>query len=305
MRRSAVALLAFVLAALVVACSPSATSTIGAPAPGRGGVAQDGSTGDFAVAPVSPEKAQPPRSVPAGNAAAPGQIPAPIAFEPDRALILTGNVALRSKDPWAVAERAQAIAIGLGGGVMGLNQSGTGDQRTAAVTIRVPSDRFNEALRQLRSIDAEVLSSSVDGKDVTDQFVDLKARLTAKQAEEARYLALLARADKIEDILKIDQALGSVRTQVEQLTGQINSIRSRTEFSTISVSVSSAPVVVTPVPGGAWDPARTAERAVGTLLSFFRVAADAAIWVAVLGWLPGLVLLATWLGARTLRRVIA
>ena len=305
MRRSSVALLAFLLAALVVACGPGATSTIGAPAPGRGGGSADASVGAAPIAPGALEKALPPQSATAGSAAAPGQIPAPIAFEPDRALILIGSVALRSKDPWAVAERAQAIAIGLGGGVMGLNQSGTGDQRSAAVTIRVPSDRFNEALRQLRSIDAEVLSSSVEGKDVTDQFVDLKARLTAKQAEEARYLALLTRADKIEDILKINQALSLVRTQVEQLTGQLNSIRSRTEFSTISVSVSGVPAVVTPVPGGAWDPSRTADRAVGTLLAFFRVAADAAIWLLVLGWLPELLILVAWIGARTLRRVTA
>lgn len=52
--------------------------------------------------------------------------------------------------------------------------------------------------------DVEVARVDVKGEDRTEQFIDLEARLKAKQAEEQRYLALLARAEKIDDILKID-----------------------------------------------------------------------------------------------------
>ncbi|CAN5200523.1 DUF4349 domain-containing protein [soil metagenome] len=218
-------------------------------------------------------------------------IPVPAALDPARALILTANIAMRAQDPWAVADRAQAVAVSLGGDVVGLSQSGTAEQRTASLTLRVPSDRFNDALRQLRDLrEVEVVSSNVESKDVTDQFVDLEARLRAKHAEEQRYIALLARADKIEDILRIDQALASVRTQIEQLTGQVNSIKSRTQFSTIGVSVT--PLATTIPPAGVYDPAKTAERALAALLATFRVVADAAIWVLVFGWIPLLGLIA-------------
>ena len=87
----------------------------------------------------------------------------------------------------------------------------------------------------------------MDGKDVTDQFVDLKARLAAKQAEELRYNALLTRAATIDEILKIDAALSNVRTQIEQLQGQVNSIASRTQFSVITMSITPAATpIVTP-----------------------------------------------------------
>jgi len=217
-------------------------------------------------------------------------IPVAQAFDPERALILTATVAMRASDPWAVSEKAQQIATALGGDIMGLNQSGTKDDRTANLVLRVPSDRFNEALRQLRGLDAEVTSSSVDGKDVTDQFVDLKARLAAKQSEEQRYLALLVRADKVDDILKIDQALGSVRTQVEQLTGQINSISSRTKFSTISVSITPVGPIVTTDPKPAWDPSRTIAAALAALALVFRGVADLAIWLLIFGWIPLVIL---------------
>lgn len=240
-----------------------------------------------------------------GSAPQPGGIPVPAALDPTRALILTASIAMRAPDPWAAADRAQGIATSLGGDVMSLSQSGSGDQRAASMTLRVPADKFNDALRALRSLaDVEVLSSNVDSKDVTEQFVDLEARLRAKQAEETRYLALLARADKIEDILRIDQVLNAVRTQIEQLTGQLNSMKSRTTFSTISLSIVPAGVVPLGDPK-VYDPSKTVERAVAALGAMLRVAADLAIWLLVLGWLPLLLLGAVFTALRYRRQTTA
>jgi hypothetical protein len=240
---------------------------------------------------------------PAGQ---PQPVPVPLAFDPERALILTATVGMRAKDPWAISDRVQAIAVGLGGDVMGLSQSGSGEQRSATVILRVPQQRFNDALRQIRDVaDVEVVSSNVEGKDVTDQFVDLQARLRAKQAEEQRYLVLLARADKIEDILRIDQVLAQTRTQIEQLTGQLNSIKARTEFSTIAITIAPLPVSPAPTPDPkAYDPSKTIERAVAAFVSVVRVFADAAIWALVFGWIPLVLLGLAVLASRTRGRVL-
>lgn len=270
-------LAALLLAACATTAAPSGTTAfdsrpaVGAPAvPESQAIAADGA-----------------KAASGGTSAVP-PIPVPQAFDPTRALILTANVSLKAKDAWVVSDRAQAIAVGLGGDVMSLSQSGSGEHRSATLTLRVPQARFNDALRQLREIpDVEVLSSNVDGKDVTDQFVDLEARLSAKKAEEARYLALLGRAEKIEDILRIDSVLAQVRTQIEQLTAQVNSIKSRTTYSTIIVQVS--PAGPAPLPTGdpkAYDPSKTIERAITALVSLLRYAADAAIWTLVFGWIP-------------------
>src|SRR5438874_13605993 len=120
----------------------------------------------------------------------------------DRNLILTAKIDMRSKDPWATSDRAQAIASGLGGDVLNLTQTGSGDTRSASLTIRVPSSRFADALQQLRTLEGEIQTSGVSAQDVTDQFVDLQARLAAKQAVEQRYIAILKRANKIVEILE-------------------------------------------------------------------------------------------------------
>ena len=291
-------LLATIAIGLLAACSGAGAGAIGQSAPGAMGIARDGGP-----APALAEGAPAGKGVPTTdqNVARPGGIPVPAALDPTRALILTASISMRASDPWAAADRAQAIATGVGGDVMSLSQSGSGEQRSASMTLRVPADKFNDALRALRSLsDVDVLSSSVDSKDVTEQFVDLEARLRAKQAEETRYLALLARADKIEDILRIDQSLNAVRMQIEQLTGQLNSMKSRTTFSTISLSITPTGVIPVGDPR-LYDPSKTVERAVAALGVMLRVAADLVIWLLVFAWIP-LLLVAGVFAAQRARR---
>ena len=271
---------------LIAACSTASTTTqgrgsgVGAPAPG----AVDSVSGF------------------SGNAAsAPDKGISTVVVSPDRNLILTAKIDMRSKDPWATSDRAQAIANGLGGDVLNLTQSGSGDTRSASLTIRVPSSRFADALQQLRTLEGEVQTSGVSAQDVTDQFVDLQARLAAKQAEEQRYIAILNRANTIDDILKVDASLSNVRTQIEQLTGQINSIKQRTDYSTISMSISTIAVLPGDTTTKAWDPAKTVTRALAALGAMMQVFADVVIWLVVFGWLPLLALAAVVFATRMRR----
>jgi len=271
---------------LIAACSAASTTTqgrgpeVGAPAPG----AVDSGSGFSVNAASAPDKGIP-----------------TVVVSADRNLILTAKIDMRSKDPWATSDRAQAIASGLGGDVLNLTQSGSGDTRSASLTIRVPSSRFADALQQLRTLEGEVQTSGVSAQDVTDQFVDLQARLAAKQAEEQRYIAILNRANTIDDILKVDASLSNVRTQIEQLTGQINSIKQRTDYSTISMSISTIAVLPGDTTTKAWDPAKTVTRALAALGAMMQVFADVVIWLVVFGWLPLLALAAVVFATRMRR----
>src|SRR5437660_1389221 len=162
--------LAWVLPAilLLAACSASqGTTTSGG---GASTVTRDAG-GVTSVAAAKPVPA-----APQGSEIGTNGVPVPQAFDPTRSVILTANIAMRASDPWATAEKAQSVAIDLGGDVIGLNESGGKDDRVASLTLRVPSLQFTEALRRLRALDADVTGSTVNGQDVSDQFVDLKAR---------------------------------------------------------------------------------------------------------------------------------
>jgi Domain of unknown function (DUF4349) len=277
---------------LATACSSAGSSPA---AQGRGG--EVGAPAPGAVDSFS--------SVSGNAASAPDKGIPTVVVTGDRNLILTAKIDMRTKDPWATSDRAQAIASGLGGDVLNLSQSGTADTRSASLTIRVPSNRFGDALQQLKSLEGEVQTSGVSAQDVTDQFVDLQARLTAKQAEEQRYLAILNRANTIDEILKVDASLGTVRTQIEQLTAQINSIKARTEFSTISMSISTLSALPGDTTSKVWDPAKTVGRALAALGAMMQVFADAVIWLIVFGWLPLLALAAVVFATARMRRTTA
>jgi len=273
------------LALIGAACSAAQSTPTGvaAPAPmAGGGIADSASKG----------------SVPNGVSAAEG---IPTLLAQTRDLIMTANVSMRSDDPWKTADAAKAIAQGLGGTLLALSESGTGTQRSATMVMSVPSTRFDDAINALKKLDGDVVSSSVDAKDVTDQLVDLDARITTLKAEEQRYLALFNRANTVDEMLKVQSALSQLRTQIEQLSAQQKNMKDRVAFSTISLSV--APIT-TPVPNEPltkWDPARTFSAAATALVAMLRAFADVAIWLLVFGWIP-LVALAIALVATRTRR---
>ena len=259
------------LAILLTAACASAgapTSSVGAPGIGSGAYA------------VGATDAKAP--VPGGVSTEQG---IPTLSSTTRDLIITANIQMRSNDPWASADAARQIAAGLGGDVVALSQSGTGDQRSAQLTIRVPSNRVDDALNQIKKLDGEVLTSNVSAKDVTDQLVDLNARLVAKQAEETRYVQLFAQAKTVDEMLRVDGALANVRTQIEQLQAQLKTTKDHVDFSTISMSVTPLlPSVGDPT--GTWDPSRTFAKALATLGLLARGIADIASWGLVFLWIP-------------------
>ncbi len=217
----------------------------------------------------------------------------------ERKLTYSADVELRAKDPWAVAEQARAIPRELGGDLLSMVQSGESDDRSARLSMRVPAAKFEDALARLRKLDAEVTASSVDTKDVTDQFVDLNARLASKQREEQQYLTLLSQSKTVDDTLKVSQALARVRTEIEQIQGQLKALTGRIDYSRISVTINNVADITT---ASAWQPARTAAQALVALVSLLKFVGDLVIWLVIVGWLPALLIAAFVYLRRAYRR---
>ena len=92
-------------------------------------------------------------------------------------------------------------------------------QRGNEVTLRLPAAQFDTAFAALRGM-GRVLSETREATDVTEQYVDLGIRLENAQRSRARLLELLAKADKVEDILKIEEQLRRLSEEIERLEGQ-------------------------------------------------------------------------------------
>jgi len=112
--------------------------------------------------------------------------------------------------------------------------SGEENDRRGWISIRVPDGKFEQALAELRDLSVRVESESTDSQDVTEEYVDLQSRLKNAQATENQYLALLQKAENVEDILRIYERLSQVRSEIEQLKGRIQYLENTSSMSLIS-----------------------------------------------------------------------
>lgn len=133
--------------------------------------------------------------------------------------------------------------------VEGMRLGSSGSKRNASYTARVPADRLGEFLNSAGSV-GTVVSRSTGGEDVTQSYYDTDTRLKSLKTEQARLLELMQKAEKIDDVLSIEQRLTDVQTQIEQLTGELKKMDSLVSLATVTVSISEVEAITEPAAEG-------------------------------------------------------
>ncbi len=211
----------------------------------------------------------------------------------DRLVIQNADLSIVVADPQAKMTAIAEMAKQMGGFVVSSNlyqtyiQSG-GTAPEGAITIRVPADKLDAALSQIKANAVEVRNENRSGQDVTDQYVDLQSRLKAKQAAEQKLLQIMEKAEKTEDVLNVFYQLSAVQSDIEVLKGQIKYYEQAAALSAISVTLI-AEATIKPIEIGGWKPQGVARDAVQTLINFMQGFVNFLIWL-VLFILPMLVL---------------
>jgi hypothetical protein len=201
----------------------------------------------------------------------------------DQKIIKTGDISIEVPDVTKALARVRAMALQLGGYVGG-SQAGTRDE-PATLTLRIPAERFDDALARLHELDGDVVVEATSEQDVTSAVVDLEARITNLQASEKQYRTLLAQAVKVEDILAVQTRLDDVRGQIEQLQAQHKELSGLADLSTLTVTL--IPSALQQAAGN-WDPGKTIADAVAALVGVAQSIGNGAIWFVIV-WLPVLI----------------
>lgn len=154
-----------------------------------------------------------------------------------RQIISQGSVSVEVPDVATASARVRAIAEGVGGFVEQLSSSGVDEFQQSTLTVRVPQDEFFSIFEEIKAL-GKVQNENAGSEDVTERFIDLEARLKSAQREEASLLSLLDRAENVSEILIIERELSRVRTELEQVQGQLNFLERRVDLATITVFLS-------------------------------------------------------------------
>jgi hypothetical protein len=102
--------------------------------------------------------------------------------------------------------------------------------------IRVPAENFDKLMQDLETLANKVENKSISAEDVTEQFIDIEARLKTKKEVETRYRQLLALAKNVNEMISIESQIGNVRSEIESMEGQLNYMKNQVSLSTIKLS---------------------------------------------------------------------
>jgi len=242
MRRVHLGTLAVVLLLLVAGCSGAA--------PGGGqdtGLSGGGGTGSDGGAPES-------TAAPSNDDAVDDKGSATFDRE-DRAIIRTGAVSLTVDSYGNASDRIASLAREQGGYVATTKRATRGEgNRTwtsGRIVVRVPSESFTESYATIQTF-GEVEESTADTQDVTEQLVDIEARLETLRAERDRLRELYEEANDTETVLRVSEELSDVQTEIERLTARKRNLENRVAYSTITVELNERPPETptpTPSPG--------------------------------------------------------
>ncbi len=165
---------------------------------------------------------------------------------------------------------------------------------SAELTLRVPSDRYHDALARFQQL-GQVENLRERAQDVTEEFVDLEARLRNLKRSEEQLLALLKRTGRVSDLLQVERELAQRRSEIERLEGRLRLLTHQVAFSTLHVTLTE--FRPRPVPETAFSVPKVFADAVRVLVVVLRAMVVIAIWVLVFGvfWVP---LLGVWWFAR-------
>jgi hypothetical protein len=223
----------------------------------------------------------------------------PSAAEPaDRKIARNTSLDLVVQKPREVADKIHALATRFGGYLVSSQVSGAG-ATFASTQIRVPADRAEEAVAEIRKLAVRVENERTEAEDVTKQYVDLAARLRNHRAAEQQFLQILKRATTVKDTLEVTDKLNDVRGQIEQAQAEFTTLYRRVETVTINVELRAEADVQ--VLGLQWRPLFRAKLAVrdaaeafadyaATMFGFILQLPVIALWLvtvvgfAALGW---------------------
>jgi hypothetical protein len=197
--------------------------------------------GDSSGRPVSGGFVLPPASTASTSSDDPESVPTA-----DRRIARTGEVHCRVEDLREARAFVMARVAAASGYVALEHHDDGGAAWTLSMRVRVPAERFDGVVAALHGL-GSVTFEHLEAEDVTAQWVDVEARLVAKQTMEKRFLELVARAATVAEVLAVERELGVVRSEIESMTARRQALGEQVAMSALTI------VCAAPRPTGAFD----------------------------------------------------
>lgn len=159
---------------------------------------------------------------------------------------------------------------------------------TATVIVRLPSSYLEKALEYFKKLAVKVIHENIYGMDITDQYIDIEAKLKTLYTTKEKFEEILNKATKIEDLLNLQREIINLQSQIDTLKGQKQYLEQNTKLAKITIYLSTDELALPYTPSESWRPKLIFKQAVRSLIGNLRKVGTILIWLTVysLIWLP-------------------
>lgn len=165
----------------------------------------------------------------------------------DRKIISTANLRMEVDSVRTALNEITNLTQDSGGFISSSSIYETGGRYNGRLTVRVPQKNFYSTI-ELFETAGKVRSKEISGQDVTEEYIDLEARLGNLEKQEKRLQEILEMAVTVQEVLEVENELERVRGEIERLTGRLNYLNQGIVMSTITVSMAEP----APIGGDGW-----------------------------------------------------
>lgn len=177
--------------------------------------------------------AQESQSIPSGSGISSGSI----ADDLNKKLIYRANVVMKVEEFSKAQAQIKDLVSLSGGYIVEFSESQSAYEQGGNFVLKVPAAGFSSFLEQLEQLKPESFQQSIQGQDVSEEYVDLESRLKVKEAVEARYLKFVGESKNTSDLVQFTNELERIQTEIEQIKGKMRYIDNNVSFSTIEIRV--------------------------------------------------------------------
>jgi len=199
----------------------------------------------------------------------------------ERMVVKTGSLSVVVEDVAKSVEEIVNYAEEKGGFLVTSNIDKSGINLSGYLTVRVPSDLLEDTIIFIKNM-GDIKNESIDGRDITEEYIDLESKLGNLKATEEQFLKIMKDAYKIEDVLAVQRELTSVRENIDVIEGRMKYLNESVDLSSITVYLSTDPSDLPVVDNeDQWKPFAVFKNALRSLVGVGKGILNGLIWFGV------------------------
>jgi len=152
-------------------------------------------------------------------------------------IIYTGTIEMKVSNLPKSADAVMEMLPRFGGYLSERSDSTTGSYQFVTITVRIENIKLNDFIAEVKRL-GEVLKFSLVGQEVTEEYMDLQARLKQLRLSEERLLDMMRKSGKLTELLEVERELTNKQTEIERIAGRLRYLDDRIAYSTVTITLS-------------------------------------------------------------------